>query len=122
MKSLLKMFGLVSFMSLFAVASQASDTLLECRLQTETRRDLQTITVTQTEAGLVLIQTTRGGTAVESALPESQYRSRNIRLSNDRSGNFRWLRYEYNQFFREFDWFVITQGAGVRGAARANCR
>lgn len=111
--------GLVSFLG---SAAMASDTLLECRLQAETRRDLQTITVTQTEAGLVLTQTTRGGAVVESSLPERQYRSRNIRLSNDRGGNFRWLRYEYNEFFREMDWFVVGQGAGFRSVARANCR
>lgn len=108
--------------SLVASSVFASETLLECRLQAETRRDLQTITVTQTESGLVLTQTTRGGNVVESALPERQYRSRNIRLSNDRGGNFRWLRYEYNEFFREMDWFVVSQGAGFRGVARANCR
>jgi hypothetical protein len=70
----------------------------------------------------VLTQKTRGGAVVESSLPERQYRSRNIRLSNDRSGNFRWLRYEYNEFFREMDWFVIAQGPGFRSVARTNCR
>ena len=106
---------------LFSTSVFANDTLLTCSLQAEASRDLIQIKVTQTNQGLELTQTSRNGASVVSALSSSEWASKSIRLSNDRGG-FRWLRHQYSEFFNEFDWFVITQGAGFSSTARANCR
>ncbi|MFN7263022.1 MAG: hypothetical protein ACK5UJ_04385 [Pseudobdellovibrionaceae bacterium] len=98
----------------------AETTLLKCDLQAEMALDLDQIEITQSEGGLTLVQTLKNRTSVATGISETQWNSQNIRLANTRDG-FRWLRYEYSDFFRETNWFVTTQGAGFRSVARANC-
>lgn len=107
--------------SLISATAIADQILLECNIHYKSNRDTKTVVIADTSNGLVKREITRRGVVTETALPEKQWNSKNIRLSNDQNG-FRHLRYGYSQVFQDTDWFVFGSGPGYQSEGRADCK